>query len=465
MIYQLTRSIFCRRSIAGSTSHSDFARQAALYRLQNSGGAGAQKEKKKFRSSAPLGSKLPQGYTDRSKQLLQTDETPADDKETRLMALMQLVEEGQLTREEAVEQSRAFGGDVGSTHLVKGLDFRLLERARRGEDVYTKKDDGKGKEGEGKEDEEDMDDVLDKALEKEVEVVKRPKKRADEDDDDGEKKVEVKKKTRAEILEEFKRSRAEAAAAKAAENALGSKFKKFAEKEKKPKKGKESQEAADDGKSAKKRKREVVEQTMEEKIAKGTVLGMLPPQLPEAKVAAPIAPVEDEDMNIFDDAPDDYDPLAGMKDDSDDSDSDSEDGEVDESKGKKVSDKKTEMPPPPPPSAPNRPRNYFSSSSKGPTESTESISSKPLSGQDLAHTADLAAAIKKAAQMRELTKADLDEDEAKKAARHKAMLESARRDDEDMDMGFGDTRTFGDDDEEMITGGAKKRKRGGKKKT
>ena len=32
------------------------------------------------------------------------------------------------------------GGDVGTTHLVKGLDRKLLERVRRGEDVLGGQD-------------------------------------------------------------------------------------------------------------------------------------------------------------------------------------------------------------------------------------------------------------------------------------------------------------------------------------
>ncbi|KAF3941534.1 hypothetical protein ABW19_dt0203730 [Dactylella cylindrospora] len=423
---------------------SSFAQQAAAYRLQNSQN---QPKEKKFRSSAPLGSRLPQGYVDRTKLRDADTGDGNDDSERRMASLMKLVEEGSLTREEAIEQSKAFGGDLGSTHLVKGLDFRLLEKARRGDDVIS----GDKKDG-AKDNDDDMEDELDKALEKEVAPV--AKKRKDELDEDDETPA-PRKKTRAEILEEFKKSRAEAAAKAAAENSLGSKFKKIGEKEKKVKASKEHKLSSKDSSSRKKRKRESEDaaKALEKAIGNGTVLGMLPPDLPSTRPIAVPEPQEDEDVNIFDDAPDEYDPLAGIQD-SDDSDSD--EGEVEEKLQAEKDKKKKEMPPPP-----IRPRNYFATSSKDADISTESIASKPLSGQDLANTAELSAAIKKASQMRELTKADLDDEEAKKAARHKAMLESAYRDNDDIDMGFGDSRTFGDDDEDIAV--SKKKKKNKKK--
>ncbi|KAK6501961.1 hypothetical protein TWF481_009780 [Arthrobotrys musiformis] len=369
-----------------------------------------------------------------------------------MAALMKLVEEGQLSREEAIMQSKAFGGDAGSTHLVKGLDFKLLERARKGEDVLAEK-----KEGEGVRDEEDIDDELDQALEKKVESVKRQKKGETDDDDEDE---QPKKKTRADILAEWKKSREEAAAKKVAETSLGSKFKKFGEKEKKKTKTAKEEKSTKNSKdstSGKKRKRDHEEAAKEKIPGNGTVLGMLPPELPSTKATSTEKKDEDEDINIFDDAPDDYDPLAGLAD-SDDDDSESDEGEV-EDKAAKKKETEGDMPPPPPP--PTRPRNYFATSSKDANVSNQSISSTPLSGQDLANTMELSAAIKKAAQMRELSKADLDDEEAKKAARHKAMLQSASRDDEDVDMGFGGSRTFGDDDDDDL-GVTKKKKRGKK---
>ncbi|KAF3911846.1 hypothetical protein AA313_de0208664 [Arthrobotrys entomopaga] len=422
------------RSVSFTSSSSTFAQQAAAYRLQQN-----PPKEKKFRSSAPLGSKLPQGYTDRTK-LRDSEDVPGGDAERRMASLMKLVEEGQLTREEAIEQSKAFGGDARSTHLVKGLDFKLLERARQGENVLS------GDKDESKDDEE-IEDELDKALEKEVESVKRGRKEdADDDDDD----APPKQKTRAEILAEWRKSREEAAAKKAAENSLGSKFKKFGEREKKSKAPKEETTRPEDSAPRKKRKRDIEDpqKAREKAIESGEILGMLPPELPSAKASKPVDEKEDEDVNIFDDAPDEYDPLAGLQD-SDDSDSE---GEVAD-KG----EKKKEMPPPPPPA--NRPRNYFATPSKDADMSTDSIASKPLSGQDLANTPELSAAIKKAAQMRELSKARLDDEEAKKEAKHKAMLQSAYRDDEDVDMGFGGSRTFGDDDDDDLGVTIKKKSR------
>ncbi|KAF3131434.1 hypothetical protein TWF594_009791 [Orbilia oligospora] len=434
------------RSVGGATS---FAQQAAAYRLQQN-----PPKEKKFKSSVPLGSKLPQGYVDRTK-FRDDDDTTTTDAEQRMAALMQLVEEGSLTREEAIEQSRAFGGDAKSTHLVKGLDFKLLERARKGEDVLAEK-----KDDEELQDEEDIEDELDQALEKKVESVKRQRKEEKDDDDD-----EPKKKTRAEILAEWKKSREEAAAKKVAESSLGSKFKKFGEKEKKKPKAKKEEKpikASKDSTSGKKRKRDHEEPSKEKVLGNGTVLGMLPPDLPSTKAVPAENQDEDGDVNIFDDAPDDYDPLAGLADSDDDSGSD--EGEVEDKTTKKNKTQEGMPPPPPPPPPPStRPRNYFATSSKDADVSTQSISSTPLSGQDLTNTIELSAAIKKAAQMRELSKADLDDEEAKKAARHKAMLQAASRDDEDVDMSFGGSRTFGDDDDDDL--GVTKKKKRGKKNT
>ncbi|KAJ6262585.1 hypothetical protein Dda_3396 [Drechslerella dactyloides] len=446
------------RSVGFNSSSNAFAQQAAAYRLQQN-----PPKEKKFKSAAPLGSKLPQGYVDRAK-LRDADgdnEPTNDDAERRLAALMELVEEGSLTREEAIEQSKAFGGDLRSTHLVKGLDFKLLERARKGEDVTS------GKAAATADVDEDMDDELDKALEKDVEVVKRQKRKDADDDDDDAAAAAPKKKTRAEILAEWKKTREEAAAKKIAETALGSKFKKIAEKVKKPKPSKDDKVTSNatrpsDTASTKKRKRHTDETSKpkETVIDNGTVLGILPPDLPSKPAVAP-PPPEDEDVNIFDDAPDDYDPLADLQDsDASSSDDESELQDADGDKPARKPSKQSPMPPPPAPST--RPKNYFSTSSKDVELSTESIASKPLSGQDLANTAELQAAIKKAAQMRELSKADLDSEEAKKEARHKAMLAAAARDDEDVDMGFGDSRTFGDDEEEDL-GVGKKRKNKKKK--
>ncbi|KAF3906325.1 hypothetical protein ABW20_dc0103593 [Dactylellina cionopaga] len=441
------------RSVGASSS---FAQQAAAYRLQQN-----PPKEKKFKSSTPLGAKLPQGYVDRTK-LRDVDDVTDSSAEMRMRALMELVEEGHLTREEAIEQSKAFGGDVESTHLVKGLDFRLLNRARKGEDVLS---------GEKKkptiDDDEEMEDELDIMLEKQVESMKREKK-AKNAGDDGD-VAAPQQKTRAEILAEFRRSREEAAAKKVAENALGSKFKKIVEKEKKikaPKEEKISTKVSGDIVSRKKRKREGegegedAAKAMEKAIESGAVLGMLPPELPSAKAAPGIEQNADEgDLNIFDDAPDDYDPLAGLQDSDS---SDSEEGEVDKPEIEKKDQK--DMPPPALPAAAsiNRPRNYFATSSKDADVSTESIASKPLDRDDLANTAELSAAIKKAAQMRALSKANTDDEGAKKEARHKAMLQAASRDEEDVDMGFGGSRTFGDDDDDDL--GVTKKKNNKKKK-
>ena len=56
------------------------------------------------------------------------------------------------------------------------------------------------------------------------------------------------------------------------------------------------------------------------------------------------------------------------------------------------------------------------------------------------------AAIKRATAIAD--KAKLPEGNPEKVAKHKAMFAMSARDDEDVDMGFGGSRTFGDDDDD-----------------
>jgi hypothetical protein len=57
--------------------------------------------------------------------------------------------------------SEITGGDLGTTHLVKGLDRKLLERVRRGEDVLGISQDTEAKEEEPEEAGEDVEDDFD----------------------------------------------------------------------------------------------------------------------------------------------------------------------------------------------------------------------------------------------------------------------------------------------------------------
>lgn len=119
------------RAISGS-SGNDFARQV---RERN---AGLQPSKqKKFKSYTPKGVKLGAGYTDRAKARAEGEgNEDAEDKAERVKALEEQMKLGQISREvfEAL-RDKITGGDAASSHLVKGLDWKLLERVRRGEDV------------------------------------------------------------------------------------------------------------------------------------------------------------------------------------------------------------------------------------------------------------------------------------------------------------------------------------------
>ncbi|KAL8696423.1 MAG: hypothetical protein Q9224_002803, partial [Gallowayella concinna] len=118
------------RSVANSTG-VDFARQLAERDASLNPNAA-----KKFRSSAaPRGTKLRSGYQDRT-QLRTTAEE--DEKATRVKALEEMVKLGQMERAtfEAL-RDEIVGGEVKDVHLVKGLDWKLLERVRRGEDVLS----------------------------------------------------------------------------------------------------------------------------------------------------------------------------------------------------------------------------------------------------------------------------------------------------------------------------------------
>lgn len=494
--------------------NNEFARQLAARRAA----AQQQLPAKKFRSSAaPKGTKLATGYVDRAKERSETE--VEDERASRLEALQALYKDGQIEHEDYVHQTKLLGGDVSSTHLVRGLDFALLERVRKGEDVMGA--DGKTAEEQGEEAEaanEALEDKLDEVLQKDVAPVERKKEK---------KRGVVAPRSRAEILAELKRSRQ--AAREAANPALGSKFRKIGEKKEEKKAAQEEEVKVKhvmgaDGKVKKKVKRS--EKDRRDKLdmppPSSKVMGMMPPPpLPGAK---PAEPEEDEgEVNIFDDV-EDYDPLAGLHGDSSDEDEpkDKEKGkEKENAEDKKGEPKKNEDPEAKNPEtkdletkdpeaklleakeetedpesmdldldsdtdtapAPARaPASTSTPSETTPTTTTTTMPPPPrpkpkifasVSSEDddtyrppssasslLASDPGLAAALAKAAKIG--SKQD-DEKEKKR----KAIQEASDRDAYDIDFGFGGSRDFGDDDDDMVgggSGGAKKRKRGPKKK-
>ncbi|KAF2102320.1 hypothetical protein NA57DRAFT_35887 [Rhizodiscina lignyota] len=468
------------RTVKGASHHNDFARQLA----ERNATAHANK---KFKSSAaPKGTRLATGYQDRTKDRNDDD---ADDRGKRIKALEEQVKLGQIDQQ-TFEKLREdiTDGDVDATHLVKGLDWRLLERVRRGEDVMN----GKSEQDEQQEKStKSVDEELDELEQREVAPVAREKvvKKGEMAPPPP---VAGAKRSRDAILAELKASRkaaAEAAAAaQPARPQLGSKFRRIgAEKEPRIEVDERGREVlivvGEDGKVKRKvRKAKAEEETKTEskpllevdKNAKplGIEEADLPQQVPPPK--------EDSDDDIFEGVGAEYDPLAALGE----NDEDSSDGEVADdkpsaSKTTPPKEKDTESSLETKPSAT---RNYFSTST----------SSEPIFEQPTNPLNDPAvlAALKNAASKTLGDEAATDVEDPEEAARLKrraAMLSATDRDMEDIDMGFGSSR-FGDeeaeddgkvklsewkgtgasyDDEGDMEGrerGGKKRKRGPKKR-
>ncbi|KAI1065033.1 hypothetical protein LB507_000317 [Fusarium sp. FIESC RH6] len=479
------------RAVSGA--QADFARQLAERN-------GAARPQRKFKSYDPKGVKLASGYTDRSKE---RDEETEDERVQKLKDLEKQLKDEEIDQE-TFEKLRfeIAGGDLSSTHLVKGLDFKLLKRIREGEDIYgEKKEDPKEEpepepepelehEGEG---EIDIDDEFEKMENKEVQAMEKEKTET-------KKKGQLstvslapgKKRTRDQILAELKAARE---AAKAQQNTLGDRFKKVGIKQKagsrieRDSKGREVLIIVDEDGHEKRKVRKVQPGAEEEETDRPGLLipdkdakplGM---EVPEQYRKQEEETEEDMDMDIFDGVGDDYDPLAGM--DGSDSDSDVDDDSK-KAKQQKTDESTTDtsMPPPPKPQAP---RNYFQGAKTG-LVSEEQIKAPSMSDPAIM------AAFKRAAALNPIKKDKGDSDdeddddgqdeEAQKKAmeeRKKRLLQMADRDDEDLDMGFGTSR-FADeedfdeskvklskwggnnDDDEGESKGGPKRKRGPKKR-
>ncbi|RMY74659.1 hypothetical protein D0863_03089 [Hortaea werneckii] len=451
------------RNVKGGTD-VDFARQV---RERNAalGGSG-QPASKKFKSRNPRGVKLGAGYTDRAnaREDAQGDEGEEGSKAARIKALEEQVKLDQISQEtfEAL-RDEITGGDVSSTHLVKGLDRRLLERVRRGEDVL-----GTGNGDGAAAPPPDVDEELDKLGEQEVQAIAKEK---------NEKKGNMaapaqlagKKRSRNEIMAELKAQRQAAAAAKAAPS-LDSRWRKVGEKQRDrieiDAKGREVLITVDDDGIVKKKVRKAPEKSSDVADmpdASKPVLGAdadisaLAPQAPPPQQQEE----EDEDDDIFEGVGTDYDPLGNVGGDEDDEDSDGEDSKegkekppAKESPGK--SSPATLAPAPETTDAkPPAKRNYFG----------DSIDEQ-ASRAEADRFAGVENLLKKAAQKGENAEDDVSEGDedlddaarAEKAAKQKkraAMLEAAQRDRdmEDMDMGFGSSRY--EDEAEVDAEGSK----------
>ena len=411
----------------------DFARQLAEARPSSS------QPTKKFRSSAaPKGTELPSAYVDRSK--LRQDQS-MDEKEERVKALEEMMKLQQIDEETFIQlRDEIVGGDVSNTHLVKGLDWKLLERVKRGEDVLSSNKQGET-ESEGENDAEvNLDEEFERLEDREVKAVDKAKtaKKGEMAPSD---LIPGKKRNRDQILAELKASRK--AAQEAQRPSLGSKFKKVGEyrvesRIERDGKGREVLITMDENGNEKRKVRRV---QVEPEVEKGhgllmpdkdaKPLGMEVPDIPKAVV-------EEEDTDIFDGVGDDYDPLAEIGDDEDNSD----EGEASRNSAEKESPKKLElgiMAPPPRGIPPAATRNYFGN----PTESAETKAPKTFSDDPT-----FRAAIKKASTLNTFVKEAENVEEAAKQARLKKMLQHDDRDAQDIDMGFGSSRFEDEEDEE-----------------
>ncbi|KAM0635439.1 hypothetical protein ACHAPW_001666 [Verticillium nonalfalfae] len=471
------------RSVGGGySSRNEFARQLAARNNPD-------QAQKKFRTSAPKGSRLAEGYVDRSKEREAEEE---DERAARIKALEELLKKEEIDQETFEKQrDQIAGGDLSSTHLVKGLDRKLLARIRQGEDVY-----GDDREAPPAEEDalptEDTEDEFDRIEVKEVQAVPNA--------DKAEKKkgqvalIPGKKRTRDQIVAEMKAARLAAAQA-AKEASLGDRFKKIGARQKagtrieRDNKGREVMIIVDEDGHEKRKVRKVQRDFEEDERQRELMrpdkdakpLGMEVPEIYQKQAE----PAEEEDDDIFADAGDDYDPLAGMDSDSDeDEDHEHKDKTASEEEAQAADEKaaaKQAMPPPPRPKQAEA-KDYFKGSK------TELLSAQTRKAPSMSDP-DIQAAFKRAAQLGAAAKDrkgddeddDMADEEARRRAeKHKKMLESSNRDDADIDMGFGTSRfedeedfddtkvklsEWGhDDDEGEDKGGKGKRKRGPKKR-
>ncbi|KAL4734343.1 hypothetical protein BDV11DRAFT_209486 [Aspergillus similis] len=496
----------------------NFASQLAEYRRERDGNP---PPNKKFKSSAaPKGTKLPVGYEDRAAaRLRESEDAKSAEREAKLKELEErfkkaLIDEETFTR---LRKELGIGGDLSSTHMVKGLDWDLLRKVKAGDDVERTKEEGK-KDGEGdreaaagneSEKEVDVDEDFDKVLEqKGGEVLpSAPKEK--------EKKkgnmapppapTQTQRKTRDEILRELKASRAAASASTAAqapESVLGARFKKIGDTKPEKKRFIEQDESGrrrevlliTDAEGKTKRKTRWLDKAgttapatatagdpvpEKEKETKPKPLGMDVPADVAAKIKAAQQNTEEEDDDIFAGVGADYNPLGGDGSE-DSSESEEEEGDVaaelksrlELGKEKTAGESTTAAAR----TEAARPRNYFATSSTG--KEAEQVESDCKRTNPLTKDPTILAALKRAAALRQAADgsdhiADDEEGVDKETLlRRKRFLEEAQRrealDAMDLDYGFGGSRNEDDEDDEGTVleteRGGNKRKRGPKKR-
>lgn len=460
----------------------DFARQLFDERREGD------RPSKRFKSSAaPKGTSLPTGYQDRAQLRNAEDESESSTGlEARIKALEDMVKLGQIDQAtfDKLRRDLGVGGDIASTHMVKGLDMDLLKRIRAGEDVSQA-----AEKPAPLPEKEDVDEEFERMMEeKGLEELAAAPKQQKEKKKGTMAPPPARPKTRDEILRELRASRAAAAApAPPPESILGSKFKKLSDGKPEKKRFVERDETGrrrevlliTDAQGNTKRKTRWLDKPIEAPVpAEGDL--MMPDEslkplgmdVPADIAARAAAQEEPEDDDIFAGVGDDYNPLAGLEDES----SSDEDGEVAESatrKPEKAPITEEEKKPAASETAPAKPKNYFATGTSTAAEEEPVDRSNPLTKDPT-----ILAALKRAAALRQSSpSAEGEADESSETAlRHKRFIEEAHRreamDAADMDMGFGGSRN--EDGEEEDDGplldfddderGGKKRKRGPKKK-
>lgn len=462
-----------RRSIGGYSTKNEFVRQLAERNAE-------QQPQKKFRAmAAPKGTKLASGYVDRARA---RDEGNEDsDKVQRVKALEDMMKLQQIDETTFIKlREEILGKDVGErAGLVKGLDWALLDRVKKGEvSVQDVLDEEKRDESEPRESV-DVDDEFEALEGKSIEAVAKTQTKKKGEMAPAE--LTGKKRTRDQVLAEMKAARL--AAKEAAQPSLGTRFKKVGDHRvesriEQDSKGREVLITVDEHGNEKRKVRKIPPNDNGMKKNNGLLmpdkdlkpLGMIVPEIPKIEA-------EEDNDDIFADVGDDYDPLAGLEE--EDSDTELENGEGTvknkvRQDAEATSSSLNSMPPPPKPVPKDSNRNYFGT----PTASAEPTSSKPMALSD----PTLLAAIKKASTLNAIPKAAESAEEAAKEAKRRKMLENNDRDAQDMDMGFGSSRfedeedfeeqrvklsEWGQEDEDDGgdgKGSKGKRKRGGKKR-
>jgi hypothetical protein len=294
---------------------------------------------------------------------------------------------------------------------------------------------------------EDLEDMLDSVLEKDVALVekRREKKRGE---------MAPPAKTRAELLEELRKIRQ--VAKEAAQPSLGSKFRKIGERSKTQEREngmKVKHIVGTDGKVKRKVKRGDKEKRgkLDMRRTDAILMGMMPPPS-NAKPAE-----EEEDDDIFAGAGE-YDPLAGLGDDED----FAEDKDTKRQNQDSTSKDMATNPPEASKEQPPPPTNYFPDSPSTPTDDITTYKPPDSTTDLLTSNPSLAAALAKASKLDPVK----NKEEGEREKRRRAIVEAHDRDSYDIDMGFGGSTNFADDDDEDVAAGgsgSKKRKRGKKK--